>query len=227
MKTKSIPIKEIKPNPNNPRLIKKDRFNRLKKSIKRTPSFMELRPVILDKNNVIQGGNMRLAACKDLKWKLIPVDVYTEERYQQDLEARREEAKENQVEYVDESYEDLCREFVIKDNHHEGQWDYDVLANEWPAETLFDMGIEIPGVENIKSDQDFEDRFNRMGDETALYPIAPRFDEDHELIVIVCETEIDLNWIRERLGMQKMKSYKRAEIAKSNVIHVNDLKNVL
>jgi len=60
-----------------------------------------------------------------------------------------------------------------------------------------------------------------------LYPIVPKYDERQEVFIIVSENEIDSNWLREKLNMQKMKSYKSAELSKSNIIHINDIKNEL
>lgn len=90
---------------------------------------------------------------------------------------------------------------------------------------------KIGGVEGLdlsdEGEDRFVDRFNRINDGTAVYPIVPVADERHELFIITCDSEVDANWLRERLGMQNMKSYKRAEISRSNIISLEDLKDVL
>lgn len=112
-------LSDIKPNPNNPRLIKDDKFKKLVQSVKDFPEMLDARPLILNKDNVILGGNMRFKAAKEAGFKDIPVKI------------------------VDWD-EDKQREFIIKDNVSGGEWDWDLLANEWDAEELDDWGLDIP-----------------------------------------------------------------------------------
>lgn len=105
-------ISEIKANPNNPRLIKDDKFANLVKSIKDFPEMLELRPIVVNKDMIILGGNMRYKACKEAGLKEIPVIV------------------------ADNLTEEQEREFLIKDNVSGGEWDWDMLANEWDKEEL-------------------------------------------------------------------------------------------
>jgi ParB-like chromosome segregation protein Spo0J len=115
-----VPISEITRNPANPRIIKDERFAELVQSLKDFPEMANVRPIVVNKDMVILGGNMRFRAMKEAKWKEVPVEV------------------------VDWS-EEKQREFIIKDNVGFGEWDWENLANEWDAEQLADWGLEVPG----------------------------------------------------------------------------------
>ena len=112
-------IKEIKTNPNNPRLIKDHKFKKLVKSIKEFPEMLKLRPIVVNKEMVVLGGNMRHKACLELKLK----DVWI---------IKAEDLTEKQK-----------KEFVIKDNVGFGEWDWDILANDWETTELKDWGIDV------------------------------------------------------------------------------------
>ena len=117
-------IKEIKFNPNNPRIIKDEKFQKLKQSIIDFPKMLEMRPIIIDENNIILGGNMRLKALQDLNITEVPVEKYS------DLtEAQK-------------------KEFILKDNLNYGEWDWGVLANEWEAEKLEEWGLAVGVFDN-------------------------------------------------------------------------------
>ena len=116
-------INEIKPNPNNPRLIKDHKFKQLVKSIQDFPQMLELRPIIIDENNMVLGGNMRLKACLEAGLKDVPV------KQAKDL---TEEQK---------------KEFIVKDNVGYGEWDWDALANEWDTELLTEWGLDLPDID--------------------------------------------------------------------------------
>jgi hypothetical protein len=116
-------LNEIKENPSNPRLIKDDKFKKLLKSIKDFPQMMSLRPIIIDENNIIQGGNMRFKALKELDYKEIP---------------------DEWVKQGKDLTEEQWKEFVIKDNVGFGEWDWDALANEWDSEQLTEWGVDLP-----------------------------------------------------------------------------------
>lgn len=111
-------ISEIKVNPNNPRLIKDDKFKKLVKSIQEFPEMLNIRPIVVNTDMVILGGNMRYKACVEAGLKTIPVIV------------------------VDLS-EDKQKEFLIKDNVSGGEWDWDILANEWNTEELKEWGLDV------------------------------------------------------------------------------------
>ena len=121
---KLVKISEVKPNPKNPRVIKDGKFQKLVKSIQEFPDMLNKRPLIVftdvDGKYVVLGGNMRLKALNELKYKEIPVII------------------------ADEWTEEQKVEFLIKDNVGFGEWDWDSLANEWDAEQLEDWALDIP-----------------------------------------------------------------------------------
>lgn len=114
-----IATSKLKTNPNNPRSIRKDQLQKLVKSLREFPEMLEARPIVVDPDFVVLGGNMRLKAAQEAGLKEVPVYI-----------ASWEEAKH--------------KEFIIKDNLAFGEWDWDILANEWDAEELGDWGLEVP-----------------------------------------------------------------------------------
>lgn len=124
MLTEKIKISKIKGNPDNPRIIKDDRFKSLVQSIKEFPEMLELRPIVVDKDLMVLGGNMRLKACKELKLK----DVY--------------------ITKAENLTDEQKKEFIIKDNASFGEWDYTQLS-EWDNEQLNDWGLENWNNEDI------------------------------------------------------------------------------
>ena len=116
---KKIDINKLKANPNNPRSISKDKFYKLVQSIREFPKMLELRPLIIDENFVVLGGNMRLQALKELGIKQVP--------YIQEKELTKEQKDQ----------------FIIKDNLSFGDWDWDILGNEWNNVALNDWGMDI------------------------------------------------------------------------------------
>ena len=136
MKTEKIKISKIKRNPNNPRLIKDDKFHKLVKSIKEFPQMLDIRPIVVNKDMIVLGGNMRLKACQEAGLKEVPViqaDTLTAEQQ---------------------------REFIVKDNVGFGEWDWDMIANEWDAEQLNDWGLDLPidfnVVETVAEEDNYE-----------------------------------------------------------------------
>jgi hypothetical protein len=126
-------VKDIKPNPNNPRVIRDDKFEKLRNSIEGFPQMMALRPIVVDVDNVILGGNMRFRALQDLGYKEIP---------------------DEWVKKADELTEEQKREFIIKDNSGFGSWDWDALANEWDSEQLSEWGLDMPDWAGDEPDMD-------------------------------------------------------------------------
>lgn len=120
MQVNKVKITEVKSNPKNPRLIKDDKFKKLVKSIQEFPQMLELRPIVVDENNIVLGGNMRLKACKEAGLK----EVYI---------VKAENLTEQQKD-----------EFIVKDNVGFGEWDWDMLANEWDTEKLDEWGLDLP-----------------------------------------------------------------------------------
>jgi hypothetical protein len=118
-KHKKISIDKILINPNNPRLIKDDKFKKLCKSIQEFPEMLELRPIVVNKDMIVLGGNMRLKACQEIGLTEVPIIV------------------------AENLTEQQQREFLIKDNVSGGEWDWDILANEWEVEQLNDWGLDV------------------------------------------------------------------------------------
>jgi len=149
-----VPIGTIKNNPNNPRVIKDDKFKKLVQSIKDLPEMAEVRPVVVNTDMVVLGGNMRLKAMREAGWKDVPIQV------------------------VDWD-EDKQRQFIIKDNVSGGEWDWEMLANEWDTEELQEWGLDLPDFDNAKELEAEEDDYE-MPDEVQtdivlgdLFEIGP------------------------------------------------------
>jgi len=124
------PISSIKANPNNPRLIKDDKFHKLVKSIKEFPEMLNLRPIVVNADSIVLGGNMRLKACKEAGLKQVPVI------------------------FAEDLTEEQQKQFIIKDNIGFGEWDWEALANQWDSEELGEWGLDIPSF-NITKDLDY------------------------------------------------------------------------
>ena len=124
-KVSNMNINEIKPNPNNPRLIKDNKFKQLVKSIQDFPQMLELRPIVIDESNMVLGGNMRLKACIEAGLTDVPVI------------------------HANNLSEEKKKEFIVKDNVGYGEWDWDDLANNWNVEELTDWGLDIPNFDVI------------------------------------------------------------------------------
>ena len=128
-------IKDIKSNPNNPRIIKDEKFEKLKKSIKEFPKMMALRPMVINEDNIVLGGNMRLKALKDLGYKDLPEEWIKRAEDLTDEEARR---------------------FIIADNVGFGEHDWDILANEWDSVELEDWGLDAwQNIDDIETSDEF------------------------------------------------------------------------
>ena len=127
-------LKDIRPNPDNPRIIRDEKFQKLKRSIEEFPKMMSLRPIVIDADGVVLGGNMRLRALQDLGYKEVP---------------------DEWVRRAEELTDDEKRRFVIADNVGFGEWAWDALANEWDAEDLEAWGLDLPEfIEEIKEAED-------------------------------------------------------------------------
>lgn len=119
MNTTITKLSAIKRNPNNPRILKDDKFAKLTQSIKDFPQMLDIRPIVVNDDMVVLGGNMRLKACKEAGLKEVPVIK------------------------ASDLTEEQQREFIIKDNVGFGEWDWEMLANEWDTDLLDDWGLDI------------------------------------------------------------------------------------
>lgn len=154
-----VKISEVKNNPNNPRLIKDDKFKKLVKSIKAFPEMLEKRPIVVDEDLMVLGGNMRLRASQEAGLKEVWIDV---------AEGWSEEQK---------------AEFIIKDNVGFGDWDWDILANEWDNEQLNEWGLDVwqPEEEidySILDEEDLSDELQDMSDGVKK-AIQIEFESEH------------------------------------------------
>lgn len=159
-----VKISKVKPNPDNPRTISDEKFQLLVKSIKEFPEMLELRPIIVDKDMVALGGNMRLKACQELGLKevfIIKAENLTEEQK---------------------------KEFVIKDNASFGDWDWNAINTDWDTEILSGWGINVVSFGNT----DMLDTVNK-GDENDEWVGMPEFEskEPSFKIIVHFETEAE------------------------------------
>ena len=164
-------ISLIRPNPNNPRIIKKDKFDKLVKSIKQFPEMLEARPLILNKDNIVLGGNMRLKALQKAGITDVPV-IHV------DWDADKES------------------EFIIKDNLSYGEWDYDIIANEWDVIKLDDWGFDLP--------VDLENELDELEDgEDYIFPQSLQLEPPKEYILIMADANSE-DWeeIKDRLKLK-------------------------
>lgn len=127
-----LPISQVKENSNNPRFIKDEKFKKLVQSIKEFPEMLKIRPIVVNNEMTILGGNMRYRACLEAGLKelyIIKADKLTPEQQ---------------------------REFIIKDNVGFGEWDWDMLANEWDSIDLEDWGIDAwKNMDDIDTSDEF------------------------------------------------------------------------
>ena len=124
---------DIHANENNPRILKDDKFKKLVQSIKEFPEMLEIRPIVVNNEMMVLGGNMRLKAIQEIGLKEIPI-------------IKAENLTEEQE-----------REFLIKDNVGFGEWDWDALANDWNPEELNQWGLDVPNIDDITETKDIPD----------------------------------------------------------------------
>jgi hypothetical protein len=141
-----VKIHTVKGNPDNPRIIKNDKFKKLVTSIKEFPEMLKLRPIVVDENMMVLGGNMRLKASKEAGLKEVWIDI---------AEGLTEEQK---------------KEFVVKDNVNFGEWDWAMLGNEWNSVEITDWGLDV--WQNL---DDNINKVNR-GDENSEWVGMPEFE---------------------------------------------------
>ena len=142
----TVKISEVKPNPNNPRLIKDDKFQQLVKSIKDFPEMLNLRPIVVNDNMIVLGGNMRLKACKEAGLKEVPIIKASNLSEQQQ------------------------KEFIIKDNVGFGEHDWEILRADWDVEELAEWGLDIP---NFDTDEDEpKEQHKKLSDRFIIPPFS-------------------------------------------------------
>lgn len=160
MKIEIVKISAVKSNPNNPRIIKDDKFAKLVNSIKELPQMLQLRPIVVNDDMIVLGGNMRLKACIEAGLKEVPVikasDLTPDEQ----------------------------RQFIIKDNVGFGEWDWDMLANEWDSEELADWGLDVWQAKDENLSEFFEDNSTPSEDvESTTKIILEYSQEDYDKVI--------------------------------------------
>ena len=163
---KKMKLKDIKPNPNNPRVLRDDKFQKLKQSITEFPKMLSLRPMVIDENNVVLGGNMRLRALQELGFT---------------------EVEETWVKRSSDLTEDEKKRFIIADNVAFGEWDWDTLANDWEVVDLEAWGLEIPNwsagseLNTMNEDElDLDEEFDPIGNSANVQRVVFIFDGKDE-----------------------------------------------
>ena len=174
-----LKINELKPNKDNPRIIKDHKFKKLVKSIKEFPEMLELRPIVVDEDMTILGGNMRYRASIEAGLKEVYVKI-------------AKGLSENQK-----------KEFIVKDNVGFGEWDWDILANEWDSIKLEDWGLELKiedEIDNLEEDEEIE------------LPQSVQLEPPKEYVIILCEPN-SVEWeelkMKLKLGIVRKGGYKK------------------
>tara|TARA_R110002020_G_scaffold118235_1_gene270349 strand:+ start:118 stop:735 length:618 start_codon:yes stop_codon:yes gene_type:complete len=129
-----LKINEINLNQENPRTIKAVKFKKLVKSVKELPQMLDMRPIIVDEKRTILGGNMRYRACVEAGLKEVPVFEYTK-KHHKTTDAFKLHKK---------TYEETCQEIVVKDNVSFGEWDWDILGNDYSFNLLDEWSVDLP-----------------------------------------------------------------------------------
>jgi len=174
-----VDIRQVRNNPDNPRFIKDHKFEKLVKSIREFPQMLELRPIVVNQDMVVLGGNMRLKACEAAGIKEVPII------------------------FADNLTPEQEKEFIIKDNSSFGEWDWDLLANEWDVDQLNDWGMDVPYTED-----DIEEMGNPMNEQSEK-PFATELDTQSNYLILKFDTDID--WIQAKtLFGLKTETAKRA-----------------
>jgi ParB-like chromosome segregation protein Spo0J len=202
MEIEKVKITEVKSNPNNPRQIKDDKFAKLVQSIKDFPEMLDIRPIVVNADMVVLGGNMRFKACKEAGLKEVPIIV------------------------AENLTDEQQKEFIIKDNVSGGEWDWDMLANEWEVEQLQDWGLDLPLGQQIDELEEGEE---------ILLEQAIQLKPKREYVVIMCDEEnsdwdelkqvLELPMVK-RGGFTKDKTNK-GFIDTQRVINAKDIINAL
>jgi site-specific DNA-methyltransferase (adenine-specific) len=160
-------IQEIKSNPNNPRIIKDHKFKQLVKSIQDFPQMLELRPIVIDENNMVLGGNMRLKACLEAGLTDVPVI------------------------HANNLSEEKKKEFIVKDNVGYGEWDWDDLANNWDALELTEWGLDIPNFEGEVLEAEEDDFDVPVGGSETDIVLGDIFEIGQHKLLCGSSTETD------------------------------------
>ena len=186
-----VKISKVKGNPKNPRIIKNDKFKTLKHSIRTMPGYMKLRPVIIDVDMMVLGGNMRLKASIDLGKKEIWTDMFTQADCDDMNKIAIEEGRETKT------YLEYCDAIIIKDNVTSGEWEWDILANEWDSSKLTEWGLDV-----WLNEDDIKELKNPENNETDL-KFATELDRKSCYVVLKFNTDIDWIYAKTLFGLEQ------------------------
>ena len=191
-----VSINQIKVNPKNPRILKDEKFFKLKKSLEDFPEMLEKRPLVVftdkDGKYVVLGGNMRLKVANELGFKELPIIV------------------------ADDWTEEQKAQFLIKDNVSYGDWDWDLLANEWDVELLNDWGIDIPNfnvdeidysaLDDVEIDDEIDNLTANVKKAIMIEFDALEYDEAFAIIKYMREQGMNIGgWLLQELRLVKEK----------------------
>jgi hypothetical protein len=180
-----VKISAIKPNKDNPRLIKDDKFKKLVKSIKEFPEMLKLRPIVVDEDMMVLGGNMRLRASMDAGLKEVWVEV------------------------AKELSEEQKKEFIVKDNVNFGEWDWDMVANEWESGKLKEWGVDLPIL---------DERLEVISGEQPEIEITEEVLEEHNYIVFTFDNKLDWQVVKDIFDIKtvykKNKAFERLGVGR-------------
>ena len=196
MKIEYVKIDEVLINLRNPRVLKDNNFKKLVKSVKDFPKMLELRPIVVDEDMVVLGGNMRLKACIEAKMTEIPI-----------IRAN-ELTKEEQ------------KQFIVKDNAHFGEWDFDMLANEFDYDFLIENNIDVPKV--------FDALEEELEEINQSFDLNPEEEEKEQFssFVIVCNSEKQDDAIRDFFNLGVRTQSKRGKY-ESNIIDAEKIVSLI
>jgi hypothetical protein len=154
---KQVKLYKIKGNPKNPRLIKDDKFKKLVKSIKEFPEMLKLRPIVVDEDLMVLGGNMRLKASKDAGLKEVWIDI---------AEGLTDDQKD---------------EFIIKDNVNFGEWEWDMLANDWDSVKLNEFGLDVwKNEDDVFGEENFDESDNSFTNNEVVVTLRmPKYEYEN------------------------------------------------
>lgn len=206
---KLVDINVIKPNPKNPRTISAKEQKKLVDSIRQDPEMLMLKPIVIDKNNVILGGNQRFDACKKLKMTEVPT-----------IDASMLTKKQ-------------CAKFLVIDNTHSGDWDFVKMDEMYTGDQMDVWNVLAPITPDILekkeiTDDDFENEMKKYNDENAQLPITPQFHEKYCYFIVMTKNEIDAEFVRNKFDLNiKHKSGKgNKDLRLSNIITFEKLQEV-
>jgi len=197
MNHKKIKLSGLKPNDDNPRLLKDSNWEKILNSVKESPAFMELNPIKVNEEMLILGGNQRFRACEFLKWETVPYQVFTKAMAIINNESRIKNG------LSEATYEEQCEEFIIKDNVSYGDWDYDILANKWDSINLDHYGVDVwqqPSEDFFEVDEEGNSKTKKepkaSDDDYSVFELIMK----HENKVLLLDT---LSKIKTEYGFEK------------------------